>query len=327
MNLLICPGMARGGTTYLYHNLVKSNPAKMNESHSKELNFFGSNNDPETFKSFFPDAREDAYYLDFSPSYLVYESAAVNNIIGFPAANKKIIIHLRNPVDQLFAHYMHDVNTHYANREFGNVVKCPLFSWGILKNYMAIRSPAIDRLVKAVGRENVFVVNFHTDIGSSDLHTRLSAFLGIDLAPFDTARIGGGGWMPHYIYSGDDKLDVVVQDEICALPPEHLLLVNNQNSEVWPDIDYDEAGVLLAGASTWTREILPYQYDMIYQALEEDWNKILNTLQQSADDYVVPKHLVAKPAVLPESMKEKLKPLRTLPKLLQNASSIRGVQL
>ncbi len=323
LKLVISPGLARSGTTYLYHNLFENHPYLFNFGPSKELNFFDRSHDPAKFRALFDTPDDSKYYIDYSPAYLCDSRRAIDNIIAFPALEKKIILHLRHPVEQFFAHYLHDIKAHYAPRQFDKV-HSPLFSETIARNYMALRGQAVERLVGAVGLENILVVNFHKDLGAAGLHSRVGNFLGAELTPFRNEVIGGGGWTPYYIYAHADPVDVAIGSKVYALPPQHLLLVNNADSCVWPDVDPATALQVLAGATTWSRQIIPQEFDVLFEAFRADWLKTLDLLGQEPDDYNVPRHMVSRLATLPESMAGCLYDPRPIGGVLQAAASQRG---
>lgn len=323
LKLVISPGLARSGTTYLYHSLSDNHPYLFNFGPSKELNFFDTSCDPKAFRALFDAPDDNKYYVDYSPAYLCDSRRAVDNIAAFPAQEKKIILHLRHPVDQLFAHYLHDIKAHYAMRQFDKV-HSPLFSETITRNYMALRGRAVEQLVNNVGLENILVVNFHKDLAAPDLHTRVGRFLDLDLAPFRQRIIGGGGWLPYYIYAHTEPVDVAIGANVYALPPHHLLLVNNAESCIWPDIDPETALQVLAGATTWSRQIVPAEFDILYEAFREDWLRTLTLLGQHPDDYGVARHMIPRQASLPESMAVHLYDPRPIGGVLKASASQRG---
>jgi hypothetical protein len=297
MKLVVCPGLPRSGTTYLFKELCELNTDIFNSPKTKEIHVFFQSSDPEAIRQHFHENSEDKFYLDASPGYLISKKPAIENILKCAAQEKKIILCLRHPVDQLFAHYLHDLKAHYSKRQFGDDVSRPLFAQTTLGRYMSMRADAIERLVSGVGRDNVCVINFHKDLPDMlALTSKLSQFLGHRLAKFPDRVVSPGGWIPHYLYGGSEGVEVAIEDSIHLVPPQGLLLINNNESMFWPCIGEDVARRLVVGASTWTREVREEHFTVLEEAFRDDWQRILDVLDLDADDFKVTRHLVARPS-------------------------------
>ena len=291
--LLISPGMARSGTTYLYSQFAAQNKEFFNTPRRKENNFFVNSCSVPEFKELFPsDFDGSKYSIDYSPGYFASPTNWLENMLKFPAAKKKIIIHLRNPVDQMFAHYLHDVKSHLAKREYGDDVDRPFFRINVLKRYLAKRADVVRRLVSELGSDNVLALNFHKEIPSTPETTpKIARFLDLPLKPFSSQVVGPGGWTPHYVYGGSNGLNIAIGLNIRRVPARALLLVNSNETMIWDDVEPGVASKLIAGSSSWTREILPEQFDSLYSYLRDDWIGILEALNQDESDYKVDTHL------------------------------------
>lgn len=297
MKLVVVPGLPRSGTTYVFHQLLTRNPELFNSALQKESHVFEKPSGPDDVKVFFGEHDPSKWYMDASPGYLIGQADAIPNILAFPAAEKKVVLCLRNPVDQLFAHYLHDIKAHWALRQFGDDVARPLFATSTLKRYLSMRAAAITALVEGVGRENVLVVNFHRDLPDPEgLTAKFSSFFGHDLSPLPSEVIGPGGQLPQYVYGGSRGLEIAVGERLLFVPPRAMLLQNNRESAFWPELPEDVAATLLRGSSTWTREVTPEQFALLADAFAEDWGRSLTVLGLAEEDFAVEPHLVAKPA-------------------------------
>lgn len=307
MKLLVSPGMPRAGTSYLCHQLFGRNGELFNVPPTKETNFFNRSRDENEFRSLFPDYRENRYSIDYSPAYLISRTSWLDNIIRLPASEKKIILHLRNPVDQIFAHYLHDLKAHWGKRQYGDDVYRPLFKTEVLRSYLAKRAEVIDRMVSELGRENILVVNFHRDIPEPVvLAKRVGRFLNMSLNPFSSGVIGPGGWMPYYVYGGTDGVNIAIEKEIYEVPPRAVLLVNCNESELWTDIDQKDAANLIAGSSSWTKEITEEQFEVLYEYLRDDWLTVLEMLGEDEGAYTVAKRRTSNVAFVGKALLAKL---------------------
>lgn len=301
MKFLISPGLPRSGTTYTYHNLLaKGNSEFFNAPQSKETNFFSRDYRIENFVAGCKTDFQDRYFIDYSPSYLLKGNSFVDNVLKLgEKADVKFVIHLRNPIDQMFAHYLHDIKGHISKRQKTDSVDYSFFSRKSLKKYSPIRFEKIKAIVDRFGKENVLTVNFHQELSSpQSLSQRLGNFLGVDLQPFSSSVVSPGGWMPYYMYGGVEGREVVIGNQIKKIPKEALLLVNGKNSVLWEGVDHKLASYIIEGSSTWTKELSPSQIKTLYSAVKEDWERVLSLLGQDAESYPCEDTLFAKPAPL-----------------------------
>jgi hypothetical protein len=295
MKLLVCPGIPRCGTTYLFHQLAKHDGTTFNVPRTKETNYFGRSSrfDDKSFRSMYRSCNDERYYLDFSPAYL-RTPHAIAGIAEFAKYHEvRAIINLRHPVDQAYAHYLHDIKAHISKRERMEL-NYPFFCIASLNRYLVKRAALVRSLVDAVGQDNVFTINFHTDLKDLDnLRLRLSNFLKTDQFSLAPERISPGGWMPYYVYGGAEGCDVTIGDAVRTLPANHLLLVNGPDSLIWDEISDAVAFDLLRAASTWTRQIEATQAQTIYDAVHHDFMEVLGTLSLDRDSFGSTRELIA----------------------------------
>lgn len=313
-HLVVSPGLPRSGTTYTFHSISqKANRDFFNIPYKKELNFFSRDQTAEEFTDQYDSDDDNKYYIDYSPSYLVGAPNSIGRIQRYSGIfNFKFILHLRHPVDQMYAHYLHDLKAHISTRQRGDDVHYSFFSRKALKKYCALRSHAIQKLVDTFGKENILTVNFYRDIPRPDfLRRKISDFLQVPLCPFLSKKVGAGGWMPYYIYSEDGDRRLFVGNTIKRLPPRTLLLVNGDQTQLWHKVDKEAATRLIEGSSSWTRELTPEQIQCILEVVNEDWKNTLSLLGENESEYPIPDRLNALPAPVNANLLSDLKPLNS----------------
>lgn len=303
MKLIVSPGLARSGTTYVFHELMRRAGSHFNQPITKEINYFANPNGAVEFSSLFKSNNPDKYYIDFSPAYSSLGNSVIDRILSFECSIKKIILFLRSPVDQIFSYYLHDIIAHIAKGERGERMSLPLFSDAAFFRYFFLRKDQIKRLVDTVGMENILVINFHSDIQDPNkLSSKLSDFLNIKIHHFDRNHNTKGGWLPYFVYGGDDGTIVPVGDEVFLLPKNSLLLANGQHSRLWKDVEPERVAQLQADAATWTHTVTSEQYRAIYDAVRADWEATLDLLNQEASAYPTTGHLSAARPEIPRKL-------------------------
>ncbi|MGD9616325.1 MAG: hypothetical protein AB7H90_13595 [Alphaproteobacteria bacterium] len=305
MRLLVSPGFPRSGTTYLFEQLARSRDL-FNVPHGKEINYFLNHEFSEkTFLPLFPGHSDDKYYMDFSPAYLFSPNAIRRIIDAASSIEIRVVVHLRHPVDQAYAHYLHDIKAHIATREQGDNVFYPLFSAPALRKYLMCRGRLIRELAKSLGRENVFIINFHKDFSSpAALRDRLAAFLGVTGFALSNNPVDPGRWMPRYVYGGSSGFDISDDSgNIRVVPPRTLLLVNGPYSRSWPDVSPGLAFSLLQGSTSWTARLTEdfagIMMDSIYG---DDFRETLDFLGLAEADFPVQLPITAQVAVLSKTI-------------------------
>ena len=287
MKMAICPGLPRGGTSYLFRALKASGTEEFNIPVLKETNYFTRFTDVDegAFRSLYPEASPAKYYLDVSPAYLAHP-AAIERIVNCAQHHDiRIIISLRQPIEQAYSHYLHDLRVRIGPRQRLNAYY-PFFSKDALKKYLKPKAPPIGSLVKGVGRDRIFVMDFHRDLSNNEeLQSRLCEFVGIETSSLSAVHAGAGGSMPYYLYGGATGLEIVVDKGIRLLPSKSLLLVNGRSSMIWQDIEENLANSLLSGAASWTRRIDQAQARALYNMVEHDFLEVLSLLGLPADAF------------------------------------------
>jgi hypothetical protein len=119
-------GTQKGGTTYLYDELMKQ-PGFVG-ARTKEIHFYDSyyHRGAGWYRAFFPRkaARRGAGPVlagEASPSYLFHPHAARRASVVTPKA--KFIVLLRNPVERAYSHYHHEVRLGYEHLSFAEAIE------------------------------------------------------------------------------------------------------------------------------------------------------------------------------------------------------------
>jgi hypothetical protein len=305
LKLLVSPGLPRSGTTYTFHSLIDGdNRGVFNAPKSKEMNFFSNSSNYDELLECFNEHDKTKFFIDYSPSYFVGcndsldRMSALKNEIDF-----KFILHLRHPLDQMYAHYLHDIKAHISKREMGDNVGYSFFSEKSLKKYSALRVNAIKNLIKNFGDDNVLAINFYKDLSNPGLMTKkISSFLNVDLTEFPSQVVSPGGWLPYYIYGGESGVEIFIGDKLKAVPRKSLLLVNGDHSMIWHDVDRNVAVNLIEGSASWTREVTTLQFDKLFESFSDDWNETMDILGENINDYQIKPLLQASPAPMDKSL-------------------------
>lgn len=286
--LLICPGLPRTGTTFLYKQFVAENARFFNPSLNKEMHYLQSCRDLDGYSTTFLQHDDEKIYVDSSPTYINNKSA-IDNICSLPKSiDVKIIVGLRHPVDQAFSHYTHDLKAHVSKFE-SNELNGSFFSSQALRKYFIERLDNHKKLVNRFGLENIFALNYHLDVGSDQLANRLSDFLGVHNLNFKSERINQGMWVPYYSYASDKPIQFVHTGIVRELKPGQLLLINGTDSHIWDNVSELKAVKALLDSSQWTRSLDVSSLEILYNNTSKyDFEKTLELYNLPLEDFSIP---------------------------------------
>jgi hypothetical protein len=113
--VLLVPGLAKAGTTFLFDQLAQQG-GRFAPSRSKEINHFLRRPDSgrERYLDHFPSWDPAQVLVDASPAYLQQGdrdlAARIRRILQRDAV--QVLILLRDPIDALLSHYLHDMKSH-----------------------------------------------------------------------------------------------------------------------------------------------------------------------------------------------------------------------
>jgi len=114
-------GAQRSGTTWIYE-MLKAHP-EVDMSPEKEVNFFNYHyhNGIGWYEKFFSGCDKNKKTGEYSPTYLSYDQVPERIYRTVPDA--RLIISLRNPVDQIYSRYLYRVNRQRYDRSFEDALK------------------------------------------------------------------------------------------------------------------------------------------------------------------------------------------------------------
>ena len=136
---LICPAPPRSGTTYLYKALTAAaNAHHVQAPRIKEVHWIERGHPDRLDQEFGPPTNR--FYLDFSPGYALHPARFWDKVRALPTdGSVKFVIPLRDPIDQLFAHYLHDLKMH-VTQDRDRDIAYPLLGTPAMSRYFADRS-------------------------------------------------------------------------------------------------------------------------------------------------------------------------------------------
>lgn len=312
-DLILCPGMARAGTTWLHSQLANAqNTHHFDFGKTKESEVFTGEQD-HPWDWYYPDAGQGRASVDVSPYYLSHWSPWIDNILAHQFRSVKVILMLREPVEQLWSHYLHDIRAHISRRYMGDEVNFSLWKPETLYRYCAKRAGSVRRLISAFGRENVLAVNYHTDLEDlGALEGKLSNFLGFPLTGFSPVRENFNEGMPYFVF-GAGGIETVIDDRPVHVPENTMLLVNGSRSAIWPNTWQPTAAKLMLTASMWTRGLSQGHIDRLSALFRQDWREICDTLSLDPADFPRPQPQGVAPARLSEEVHTELMLLNGVP--------------
>lgn len=302
---LIIPGVAKSGTTFLFDQL-KKNTTVFNVPVRKETNYFVKSDTFNDWGEIWKESSVDKWYLDVSPVYLNKDKSQINNLINCLDFNKvKIFICLRNPFEQIFSHYLHDL------KGLASGLDLPLKSrnYHFYSNKMKgrrflTRFNNIRTLVEAFGANNVVGSNVETTYSNCSKEI-ISGLIGENLNSFDLkAQSNPGGWLPFFIYNKNKDIEYSDGKNVYVVPKGCLLSVNGDRSKLYEGFPSAKAENILIDSQTWTKEL--HYKNEVFQEVEDDYERICSLLNV-VPEYSQKKVIVAKNAQLSESVKNQLK--------------------
>ena len=119
---VICPGVQKCGTTFLYFSLI--NHPNIAASKGKELNYYldTSYEGLVHYSSYFIHD-SDKILIDFSPKYMMVPESA--ELIYNTNRNAKFIITLRDPVDRAYSHFRFQQKLYTNDRHIEGLLNGP----------------------------------------------------------------------------------------------------------------------------------------------------------------------------------------------------------
>ena len=160
---LICPGVQKSGTTYLYNLLKQSGDFCF--SVYKETHFFAHDSKYEAgieafYKRFKPNEKTK-YLADFSQSYLSDQESLIR-IKKHLGDNVKMILILRDPVKRAFSNYRMLLLEGRENRSFHDVIMSEINKNEVCRNIATrgLYAEQLDNLLKLFSPEKIMMLEF-----------------------------------------------------------------------------------------------------------------------------------------------------------------------
>lgn len=283
MKILICPGFAKAGTTYIYSALRRN--ARFHTSARQELRFFMAA-DKITRKAYERCFRRDPLakgdsagevIVEASPPYLSNGAPEVTNRvlnrIGRVAPEAKLLICLRHPVTRAYSRYLHLID--YFSRFGRGRYKPPenaadlfgsLFDMSfedMLRRNPQVGlklAPGLRACIEAVGAENILLFSLEEEGRRFPaFYSRLCAFMDIEDDGFygDPAVLAdvvdnSGGGVPSYHHGGASG--AVVGDGV-DLSPGQFLVSSSRGDVLIDNVDEDLVAAAMAARARWTLDV------------------------------------------------------------------------
>lgn len=154
-------GALKCGTTWLYRQLLHHPGVFLPDREEVNfLHYLDAEERWDEYYSYFSNAREGQLIGEFSPRYLTSPRAHLRALELFPDA--RIIVQLRNPVDQIISHYWHlrRQNFHNARQRTHPSIIEAVGEYDEILYQPALYGKHLAKWVHAFGRERIGVFQF-----------------------------------------------------------------------------------------------------------------------------------------------------------------------
>ncbi|WP_372620497.1 FkbM family methyltransferase [Falsiroseomonas sp.] len=256
---LVIPGLAKAGTTFLFEQLA-AQPALFGRAREKEIGYFSRPGavTREDYLALFPEADRGRILLDASPAYIQNRPDTARRLREALAGDRvDVVILLRDPIDALFSHYLHDLKSTIGRPSW--IAERPesyaLSEEAVLARYLRPRAAAVEAFKDVFGER---CRGFHmAALFDGTAQAALGAMLGVELRGFDTRRVANrGGFVPGYVYGGAEGVAYRQGGQAWHVPPGTLVFVAEERSELHPDMPGDAAEALIRLGASFTAEIV-----------------------------------------------------------------------
>lgn len=276
---LIIPGLAKAGTTFLFEQLA-AQPGLFGRAKEKEIGYFarGGQVAREAYLKLFPERDRGRVLLDASPSYIQNRSDTAARIRDVLAGDEvDIVILLRDPVDALHSHYLHDLKSTIGRPSWTGARPAAhaLSDAATLDRYLRPRQAAVAGFQASFGAR---CRGFHmAALFDGTVQAALREMLGTDVRSFDTDSVANrGGFVPGYLYGGEAGLRFEQDGRQFLVPPHALVFAAEERSELHEDVQAAEAAAFLRLGASFTTDItLPLA---ALQPVVEDYLAMCTTL-------------------------------------------------
>ncbi|HEV7268451.1 MAG TPA: FkbM family methyltransferase [Falsiroseomonas sp.] len=256
---LVIPGLAKAGTTFLFEQLA-AQPDRFGRAREKEIGYFSRPGAVarEEYLALFPQKDRGRILLDASPAYIQNRADTARRLREALAGDRvDVAILLRDPIDALFSHYLHDLKSTIGRPSW--MAQRPesyaLTEEAVLDRYKRPRAAAVEAFKDVFGAK---CRGFHmAALFDGTARAALGAMLGVELRGFDTQQVANrGGFVPGYVYGGAEGAETRQGGQGWRVPPGTLVFVAEERSELHPDMPEDAAEALLRLGASFTAEIV-----------------------------------------------------------------------
>lgn len=255
---LIVPGLAKAGTTFLFEQLA-AQPGLFGRAREKEIGYFtrGGPIAREAYLALFPEGERGSILLDASPAYIQNRHDTARRIRATLAQDEvSVVILLRDPIDALFSHYLHDLKSTIGRPSWTGArpEAHALAEEAVLARYLRPRHAAVAGFRDSFGDS---CRGFHmAGLFDGSVNAALRDMLGVELRDFDVqAKANAGGFVPGYAYGGEAGLRFRQDGREWRIPPRTLVFAAEERSELHEEMRPEAAAALLRLAASFTADI------------------------------------------------------------------------
>ena len=193
---LFCIGCPKSGTTTLFKILCQH--SQIHTPKFKEPFFFNNSNYKNGIEwyanTYYEDAKNEDWILDFTPSYLYSDEALFRIKEYSKGKDLKFIVMLRNPVERAYSHYLHTLRDGLEDLDFNDAIQAESERLLNYKNnllsqlkysyiHQSLYHKHLSKYFEFFGRNNFFVINYDSQLLDTNefklMINELQAFLEI----------------------------------------------------------------------------------------------------------------------------------------------------
>ena len=291
MKILIIPGFAKSGTTFLYDQLRHLGD-KINMPVRKEIDYFRRGDNWDEYMKCFETHDPDKVFLDASPQYSTADETVIKNAkTALKGHDVKILFGLRDPLSRAYSHYLHDLSAMFWIFALsGNDFLHP----DVLAKYFIPQKKIVDSFVTGFGEENVSGFGFK--VSGKKLPADINSFLGLPKSyRLDTdTNPAPGSLLPKVYYNAEKPIPVISEGEFYILPPKCLLIVSGQWSQLRANFPPDLANQILTNVGKWCWRFDPSHLGAQADKLRTDYLECFDLLGMKRETLSPPVTITAK---------------------------------
>jgi hypothetical protein len=321
LKFLISPGFAKSGTTSIF-TALRDAGAPANFPRRKETDYLRV---PDAtlsgYLAWFPDYEERRVFVDVSPQYDEFMPRVLQSASAVLGSHEVAFLYcMREPAARGFSHYLYDLSANFFVFGFG---RYPLHNSAVLARYFPPMAPSI----RMAGRAMPMAKIFGYALEHNQFSDGFADYVGLPprWVPNRQVRENRAGYLPQLFYDRQHWVEVVVGDEVFALPPRTLLFSSGGHSKLWRDFPDEVAERLLAHSASWTRQLEVNSLRPLLQSMTSDYVAACSRLGIEPSE--PPEQLLAAgPPPLPAHILDKLRSLSNGDSLTTAESIVRRIK-